>query len=136
MTKALSFTWCAPSVSRAVVRVVLVQEGRLLAGASLPAAQRKALEAWRAASSYEGAAGTVAWPQAEPSVLLAGIGKKSEFHAARWVRTWAAAGRALAKAKTVPSRRVRMAGGRDVADGDGGLGRPGGGRAGAGRLFI
>jgi leucyl aminopeptidase len=101
MTKALSFTWCAPSASRAAVRVVPVQEGRLLAGASLPAAQRKALESWLAAFSFPGAAGTVVWPQAEPSVLLAGIGKKSEFHAARWLRSWAAAGRALAKAKTV-----------------------------------
>ena len=32
------------------------------------------------------------------AVLLVGIGKKAEFHAARWLRAWAAAGRALAQA--------------------------------------
>ena len=89
------------AASAQAVPVIPVQEGRLLAGASLPAAVRKAVETWRKAAEYEGAAGTTAWAQAEGPVLLIGLGPKKAFHPARWIRAWAAAGRALAKSKAV-----------------------------------
>ena len=104
MNRAIGFGWAARP-GRADARVALVRGGRLLAGKSMSAGDRRALEAWIGAAKYEGKAGTVAWPQgAFGPTLLAGIGKEREFHAARWVRAWAAAGRALERAGTV--RRV------------------------------
>ena len=104
MNKPIDFRW-SPRPSRPDARLVLVQGEALLAPPALPATDRHALEAWRQAADFEGAAGSTAWPTGLPApVLLVGIGKKQDFHAARWVRAWAAAGRALAKAGAV--RRV------------------------------
>lgn len=101
MNKPIDFRWVARSV-RPDARIVLAQGPALLAPAALPAADRRALEAWRKASAFEGEAGATAWPTGlSAPVLLVGIGKKSDFHAARWLRAWAAAGRALAKAGAV-----------------------------------
>lgn len=104
MNNAFTFKWKASAVSAAPVRLVLVQEGALLAGESLPAEERRKLEDWIRASEFQGEAGTVAWPRSAGSpVLLAGIGTRKDFHAARWLRSWAAVGGALAKEKTVRS---------------------------------
>ena len=101
MNKAIRFQWAARS-SRPDARVVLVQEGRLLAPPSLPAADRQALERWIETTKFKGKVGAAAWPQGLPAPVLAvGIGKKQDFHAARWLRAWAAAGRALEKAAIV-----------------------------------
>lgn len=98
MTRAIAFTWARRAV-RPAVQVVPVQDGQLLAPSSLPAGDRQALEAWRKASDFEGTVGATAWPAGMPApVLLFGIGKKADFHAARWLRAWASAGRALAQA--------------------------------------
>lgn len=81
---------------------MLVQDGKLLVPSSLPAEDRNALDAWIQATQFKGKAAAVAWPQGVPSAtLLVGIGKQKEFHAARWLRAWAAAGRALEKAGIV-----------------------------------
>ena len=104
MNKAVRFLW-APRPSRPDAQVALVQEGKLLAPPSLPAADRQALAAWIAAAKFKGKVGAAAWPQGLASPVLAvGIGKQKDFHAARWLRAWAAAGRALEKAAVV--RRV------------------------------
>lgn len=98
MSKRVSFKWSSAATSRADVRLYVVQEGKVLAGASLTEDDRQALDAWITAATFKGKAGAVAWPQTVPGVLLAGIGPRNEFHAARWRRTWAAIGRALIKA--------------------------------------
>ena len=101
MNKPLAFQWGARAV-RPDAQVVLVQAGTVLAPASLPAVDRQALAAWRRAADFDGAVGATAWPPGLPApVLLVGIGRKEEFHAARWRRAWAAAGRALAQAPAV-----------------------------------
>ena len=101
MNKAIRFQW-APRPSRPDAQVVLVQEGRLLAPPSLPQADRLALENWIGTTKFKGKVGAAAWPQGLPSTVLAvGIGKKKDFHAARWLRAWAAAGRALERAAVV-----------------------------------
>ena len=101
MNKAVRFLW-APRPSRPDAQVALVQEGKLLAPPSLPAADRQALAAWIAAAKFKGKVGAAAWPQGLASPVLAvGIGKQKDFHAARWLRAWAAAGRALEKAAVV-----------------------------------
>ena len=105
MNKPLAFRWEARA-SRPDVRVVLVQGDAVLAPASLPAVDRQALAAWRRAAEFAGEVGATAWPPGLPApVLLVGIGKKEEFHAARWRRAWAAAGRALAQAAAVQDRK-------------------------------
>ena len=97
MKAAVVFRW-ARRPARAAARLLLVQEGRLLAPPEWPAAERRALENWMKAARFVGAAGTVAWPPGlAPATLLVGIGKKNEFDSARWRRAWAAAGRAMAK---------------------------------------
>lgn len=101
MNKPLAFRWEARA-SRPDARVVLVQGDAVLAPASLPAVDRQALVAWRRAAEFAGEVGATAWPPGLPApVLLVGIGKKEEFHAARWRRAWAAAGRALEQAAAV-----------------------------------
>ena len=101
MNKTLRFQW-AVRASRPAARLVLVQDGRLLAGPSLPVPERRALEAWLAAAKFTGEVAATAWPPGLPvPVLLVGIGKTPEFHPARWRRAWAAAGRALANVRTL-----------------------------------
>ena len=101
MSKPIAFQWGAKA-DRSDVRVVLVQGAVLLAPAALPTAERQALAAWCRAADFAGEAGTTAWPAGLPtSALLVGIGRKEDFHAARWRRAWAAAGRALAQAGAV-----------------------------------
>lgn len=104
MNKRVTFKWASATASRAAVRLYLVQGGQLLAGTSLTAGDRQAIEAWIAAAKFKGKAGTVVWPQTVAGIVLAGIGPSNEFHAARWLRTWAAVGRALIKA--APARTV------------------------------
>jgi leucyl aminopeptidase len=102
MSEAIQFKWGSARRAHPDARVALVQEGKLLGSPSLSVPERQALEVWMKMSKFDGAMATTAWPTgAEPPVLLVGIGKKKEFHAARWLRAWAAAGRALAKAATV-----------------------------------
>ncbi|NCD22520.1 MAG: leucyl aminopeptidase [Spartobacteria bacterium] len=101
MNKPVAFHWSARA-TRPDVRIVPVQSGKTLAPASLPAVDRHAIEAWCRAAEFAGAVGATAWPTNLPApVLLVGIGRKEEFHAARWRRAWAAAGRALAQAAAV-----------------------------------
>lgn len=101
MNKPIAFRWGARA-NRPDVRVVLVQAGAVLAPASLSAVDRQALAAWCRAADFAGDVGATAWPTGlSAPVLLAGIGRKEEFHAARWRRAWAAAGRALAQAAAV-----------------------------------
>jgi leucyl aminopeptidase len=98
----MAFAWEAPGSARADVRLVLVQDNRRLGPDSLTQAEKKALDAWIRSAKFEGATAATAWPPGlEPPVLLVGLGKKREFHAARWWRAWAAAGRALAKSAAV-----------------------------------
>ena len=99
MTKVPQFRWVPARGARTAARIVLVQGGRVLAPPALAPAEAQALAAWMKAADFTGAAAATAWPPgfAAP-VLLVGIGKKAEFHAARWLRAWAAAGRALAQA--------------------------------------
>ena len=99
MNRVQPFRWAAARSARSEAQLVLVQEGRALVPPGLDAAAKRALDAWLGATKFAGAAGTTAWPPglAAP-VLLVGIGKKKDFHAARWLRAWAAAGRALAQA--------------------------------------
>lgn len=101
MNRFVEFKWAAAGAPAGEVRVGLVQDGRLLGGAEWPEDLRRAAEGWIGEEKYEGKAGTAAWPRGCGKVLLAGIGPKKDFHAARWVRAWAAAGRALAKAAGV-----------------------------------
>lgn len=101
MSRSFQYHWAAKPSGRADVRLMLVSDGRLLAGPSVSAGERKALVAWMAAADFKGKAGTAAWPQTVPGILLAGIGAEKEFHAARWRRTWAAAGRALVQAGAI-----------------------------------
>ncbi|NCA81863.1 MAG: leucyl aminopeptidase [Opitutae bacterium] len=101
MNRAIEFRWAARP-SRPDARVALVQDGELLAASSLSAADRQALDGWIQAEKFKGKAGATAWPQGVAApVLLVGIGQQAEFHAARWWRAWAAAGRALEKAAIV-----------------------------------
>lgn len=96
MNNTVSFRWSTVRSPRPDVRIVLVQEGRLLASPSLSVPEKKALEAWIKGSKFKGETAATAWPTGLASaILLIGIGKKKEFHAARWVRAWAAAGRSL-----------------------------------------
>ncbi len=102
MSKTISFQWALTGSARTDVRVALVQEGRLLASSLLSGAERTAIEVWMKVSSFDGAMATTAWPLGmTPSVLLVGMGKKNEFHAARWLRAWATAGRAVVQAASV-----------------------------------
>ena len=101
MTRPVSFAWAAGRASRAEVRLGLVRDGEVLAGPSWPAAERRAAERWIEAEKFGAKAGVAAWVPAGAPTLLAGIGKKRDFHASRWVRSWAALGRALAKATAV-----------------------------------
>ncbi len=102
MSKAISFHWALTEPARTDARVALVQEGCLLESPLLSGGERTAVEAWMKAARFDGAMSTVAWPLGmTPPVLLVGIGKKKEFHAARWLRAWGAAGRSLAKAASV-----------------------------------
>ena len=101
MKSAVVFRW-ARRPARAAARLLLVQEGRLLAPPDWPAAERRALENWMKAARFVGAAGTAAWPPGlAPATLLVGIGKKNEFDSARWRRAWAVAGRAMAKERAM-----------------------------------
>ena len=102
MSKPVSFHWALTGSARTDARVVLVQEGRLLGSTLLSGVERTAIEAWMKISAFEGELSTTAWPPGMmPPVLVVGIGKKSEFHAARWLRAWATAGRVLVKAASV-----------------------------------
>ncbi len=96
MSSLISFRWATARSARPDVRLVLVQEGQVLASPSLSASERKKLDAWIKGAKFEGAVATTAWPSgwADP-ILLIGIGKRSEFHVARWLRAWAVAGRVL-----------------------------------------
>ena len=101
MNKSVAFHWSARA-ARPEARVVLVQSGTVLAAAGLPAVDRHAVETWCRAAEFAGEVGATAWPAGLPApVLLVGVGRKEEFHAARWRRAWAAAGRALAQAAAV-----------------------------------
>ena len=101
MNRAIAFRWAARPAG-ADARVALVQDGKLLAASTLPAADRRALVGWIAATKFKGKVAATAWPPGVAApVLLVGIGKQAEFHAARWWRAWAAAGRALEKAAIV-----------------------------------
>lgn len=101
MTRAIRFRWASRPV-RPDARVMLVQEGVLLAPESLPAVDRHAIEGWIRATKFKGKTAATAWPQGIPApTMLVGIGKKTDFHAARWWRAWAAAGRALERAGAV-----------------------------------
>ena len=99
-SRKIDFRWGARA-DRSEVRVVPVQDGKPRVPASMPAAERRALDAWRKDSDFEGDVGATAWPALPSPVLLVGLGKKKDFHAARWLRAWASAGRALAKASSV-----------------------------------
>lgn len=101
MSRPFEFHWTPKPSGRTDVRLMLVRDGRLLGGPSLSGGERKALEAWLKAAEFKGKAGTVAWPQTVAGILLAGIGEEKEFHAARWRRAWAAAGRALFQAGAI-----------------------------------
>ncbi|NLB65816.1 MAG: leucyl aminopeptidase [Lentisphaerae bacterium] len=100
-TDPMVFRWAAKPSPRTDARIVLVREGRLLAGESLTAEERRSIQRWLTAAQFKGKAGTAAWCQGAPGVVAAGLGAEKDFHAARWVRTWAAAGRLLAKATAV-----------------------------------
>ena len=101
MNKAVLFRW-GVRASRPDARVVLVQDRKLLPPPSLSAAERQALDAWLKATRFKGKTAATAWPQGLPApVLLVGLGSKKDFHAARWLRAWAAAGRALERAATM-----------------------------------
>jgi leucyl aminopeptidase len=98
MNKPFSCKWASSGASPSAVRIVLVQGDTLLAGRSLAPEERRSLEAWIREASFRGEAAAVAWPQGgQRPVLLVGIGASKDFHAARWLRSWAAAGRALVK---------------------------------------
>ncbi len=96
MSSLISFRWATARSARPDARLVLVQEGQVLASPSLSASERKKLDAWIKGAKFEGAVAATAWPSgwADP-ILLIGIGKRSEFHVARWLRAWAVAGRVL-----------------------------------------
>jgi len=96
MSNSLSFCWATARSTRADAQLILVQEGQVLAPPSLSAANRKMLEEWIKGSAFKGTPSSTAWPSGLASpVLLLGIGAKPDFYVARWVRAWAAAGRAL-----------------------------------------
>jgi leucyl aminopeptidase len=102
MNKALAFAWASAPSAHPDVRVALVQAGRLLESPNLAKADQQALAAWMKMAKFEGAAAATAWPPGLASpVLLVGLGPVKDFHAARWLRAWAAAGRALIKAAPV-----------------------------------
>ena len=60
MNKAVLFRW-ARRASRPDAQVVLVQDGKSLPPASLPAADRQALDAWLKATKFKGKAAATAW---------------------------------------------------------------------------
>jgi len=96
MSNSISFRWATARSAQADAQLILVQEGQVLAPPSLSTSAKKALEDWVKGSSFKGAIASTAWPTGQPSpVLLLGIGAKADFHVARWVRAWAASGRAL-----------------------------------------
>jgi leucyl aminopeptidase len=98
----LVFRWAPAPPARTDVRLVLVQDGQMPGLGAWPAAEREALEQWRQAAKFEGEVAATTWPTGLGfSVLLVGIGRQRDFHAARWFRAWAAAGRALVKAAAV-----------------------------------
>ncbi len=101
MNKPITFKWAPAGASRADLRVGLVQEGRLLAGPSWPAEERQATERWMKAATFTGKAGSATCPPIAAPVVLIGTGPKADFHPARWLRGWAAAGRILAKAGSI-----------------------------------
>ena len=72
MNKAIRFQWAARP-SRPDAQVVLVQDGRLLAPPSLPAADRQALETWIGTTKFKGKVGAAAWPQGLPAPMRAVI---------------------------------------------------------------
>ena len=101
MSPAIEFRW-ALRPPHTDARVILVQEGRLLAPAAVTLAERQELEAWIKTAKFEGDVAALARPAGlKTPVWLAGLGRKKDFHAARWLRTWAAIGRELAKDRTV-----------------------------------
>ena len=103
MNRTMPFAWTAAHSAQTAARVVLVQDGQALVPPSLPAPDRRALAAWLKAARFAGTAGATAWPTGLTTpVLLAGIGKKKEFHPARWLRAWAGIGRELAKSAALP----------------------------------
>ena len=97
MNRPVEFHWVLWS-PRTDARVILMQEGRILAPPALTSTERQELETWLKTAKFEGAMATTARPAGLKSpYLLAGLGRKKEFHAARWLRLWATIGRELSK---------------------------------------
>jgi leucyl aminopeptidase len=102
MNNALSFRWATARSTPADGQLLLVQDGQLLAPSSLSASSRSAIEAWIKGAAFKGSVGTTAWPTGLLSpVLLLGIGGADDFHVARWVRAWSAAGHAWSRTPMV-----------------------------------
>ncbi|MDR0993392.1 MAG: leucyl aminopeptidase, partial [Verrucomicrobiota bacterium] len=96
MNKTLSFRWVEAASAKSGARLLLVQDGKAFGADVLPKADQAALASWLSASSFEGAAASVAWPAGLTTpVLLAGIGSRPDMHPLRWRRAWAAAARSL-----------------------------------------
>ncbi len=95
----------AGAAAAGAVRILPVRAGAVWGAEALSEADAAALSAWLRKHEFKGEAGETAWPQGMSSpVLLAGVGASGAFDAARWLRGWAAAGKALADAKADAGR--------------------------------
>ena len=102
MSKTIRFAWRATAPAGKDPQILLVQDGHILYPAHWTAAARRGVDAWRKSAKFEGAVGELAWPPGlNQSLILAGIGQPKDFHAARWLRVWAAIGQQLFKARAV-----------------------------------
>lgn len=89
----LQFRWVNTGQSPACILVSTKTD--VLDAGDLSAADKKKVSTYLKSAAFTGAFGATAWvPGTSIPVLLAGIGKPNEFHAARWLRTWSAVARA------------------------------------------
>ncbi|MGB4621427.1 MAG: leucyl aminopeptidase [Kiritimatiellia bacterium] len=102
MSKTIRFEWRASAPGEGEPQVLFVQDGNILYPAFWTAGARRELDAWQKNAGFTGGTGEIVWPAGLKSpVILAGVGKRTDFHAARWLRVWAAIGRQLLQAKGV-----------------------------------
>ena len=87
------------------VRVLPVRNGAVWGAETLGEADAAVLSAWLRKREFKGEAGEVFWPRGmSVPVLLAGVGAAGAFDTARWLRGWAAVGKALVDGKAEAAR--------------------------------
>ena len=100
MSKTIRFEWRASAPGEGEPQVLFVQDGNILYPAFWTPGRRE-LDAWQKRGLYRRHGRNCLTRGLRNPGILAGAGKRMDFHAARWLRVWAAIGRQLLQAKGV-----------------------------------